>query len=66
MAHRRRASWRTALPLALVATGVIAGTTQLAGAAASPNLPSRPNIVFILTDDQRWDELLAIHAEPAE
>jgi N-acetylglucosamine-6-sulfatase len=57
MANNRRASRRVVIAVALVATAVVAGSSQLAGAAASPNLPSRPNIVFIMTDDQRWDEL---------
>jgi arylsulfatase A-like enzyme len=60
MAHGRRASRRVVFSLALVTTALVAGSAQLAG-AASPNLPSRPNIVFILTDDQRWDEISSLY-----
>jgi len=34
-----------------------ASSSGAARASVNPALPSRPNIVFILTDDQRWDEL---------
>src|SRR5262245_6639488 len=44
------------LALALCSTALVGAATHASG-AASPALPSRPNIVFILTDDQRWDEL---------
>jgi N-acetylglucosamine-6-sulfatase len=52
----RAVSSRLVLALVLSSTAVVAVSSQLAR-AASPDLPSRPNIVFILTDDQRWDEL---------
>ena len=52
----RAASSRLLLTIVLSSTAVVAASSQLAR-AASPALPSRPNIVFILTDDQRWDEL---------
>jgi arylsulfatase A-like enzyme len=42
-----------ALAIALHAQGEGFGPVQ----DARPPLPSRPDIVFILTDDQRWDEL---------
>jgi arylsulfatase A-like enzyme len=52
----RAAASRLLLTIVLSSTAVVAASSQLARAAAAA-LPSRPNIVFILTDDQRWDEL---------
>jgi N-acetylglucosamine-6-sulfatase len=52
----RAASSRVVLALVISCTALVGAATGATG-AASPNLPSRPNIVFILTDDQRWDEL---------
>ena len=53
-----------AIVSALVLLVSLAGTSAAGNASpqassthANPALPSRPNIVFILTDDQRWDEL---------
>ena len=56
---RRRAYWAgvTALALALVAACAGAG---LAIPAASARSSERPNIVVVLTDDQRWDTLWAM------
>jgi arylsulfatase A-like enzyme len=57
--ERRRAYWTgvTALALALVAACAGAG---LATPAASAQTSERPNIVVVLTDDQRWDTLSAM------
>ncbi len=52
----RAASSHLLLTFVLSLTTVVAASSPLTRAAA-PVLPSRPNIVFILTDDQRWDEL---------
>ena len=50
-----------AVALSMTVAGTAApsvATPQAGGRAGNPAaLPSRPNIVFILTDDQRWDEL---------
>ena len=57
--ERRSAYWAgvTALALALVAACAGAG---LAIPAASARSSERPNIVVVLTDDQRWDTLWAM------
>ena len=47
---------RLALLLGVLAALPV-GAARSAGASSSPAPPSRPNIVFILTDDQRWDAL---------
>jgi N-acetylglucosamine-6-sulfatase len=52
----RAGSSRLLITLILSTTALVAASFPLAR-AASPALPSRPNIVFILTDDQRWDEM---------
>ena len=46
---RLLASFGTAFPL--IALSPVASTT------AQAKTPTKPNIVFILTDDQRWDSL---------
>ena len=57
--ERRRVYWTgvTALALALVAACAGAG---LGTPAASAQTSERPNIVVVLTDDQRWDTLSAM------
>ena len=57
--ERRRVYWTgvTALALALVAACAGAG---LGTPAASAQTSERPNIVVVLTDDQRWDTLPAM------
>ena len=58
--ERRRTYWAgvTALALAVVACAGAA----LATPAASARTSERPNIVVVLTDDQRWDTLSAMPA----
>jgi len=59
----RHATGRLRIPVFAAALGLLVSVMSWAGPSqASPSprpatLPSRPNIVFILTDDQRWDEL---------
>lgn len=43
--------------LAVVAFGSCASAAEKVSALASLTPPARPNIIFILTDDQRWDAL---------
>ncbi len=64
--HRNGIAWSVArkittaiLGTALVATG-IAAPTAAALARAARAAHTRPNIVLILTDDQRWDTLWAM------
>src|SRR5262245_44598200 len=63
--QRRRAYWTgvTALALALAAACAGAG---LATPAASAQTSEQPNIVVVLTDDQRWDTLSAMPAVEQE
>jgi N-acetylglucosamine-6-sulfatase len=48
--------------LAIVALGLGINVQTNRGASATPvgKIPTRPNILFILTDDQRWDTLLPL------
>jgi N-acetylglucosamine-6-sulfatase len=48
---RRRAQWC----VALAAVAIVA--TACGGDSSSNAKPPRPNIVFLLTDDQRWDSM---------
>jgi N-acetylglucosamine-6-sulfatase len=57
--HGRRRGQRRGRALALcivVATATIAAAS-CGGDSASDAKPKRPNIVFLLTDDQRWDSM---------
>lgn len=63
----KRRTWRIAVPILVVITlaaGLIALTRgeggDHGGAAGMPDPGSRPSIVVILTDDQRWDTLDAM------
>ncbi|MGZ8630943.1 MAG: sulfatase family protein, partial [Actinomycetota bacterium] len=49
-------AWR-ALPLLLVGALVFSGAGGLFGATRPPRAAGRPNVVLIVTDDQRWDTL---------
>jgi N-acetylglucosamine-6-sulfatase len=57
--ERRRAYWVGVAALAVALTVVCAGA-GLATPAASARSSDRPNIVLVLTDDQRWDTLGAM------
>jgi N-acetylglucosamine-6-sulfatase len=57
--ERRRAYWAGVAGLA-VALAVMCAGAGLATPAASARSSDRPNIVLVLTDDQRWDTLRAM------
>jgi len=52
-----RVSRRTFLRSAALAAGTVAAARTSGRAADAPAAPTRPNIVFLLTDDHRWDAL---------
>ena len=59
---RRTGRLRVA-PLAKLGVGITLGVSLLVSvrpARTNPEAPTLPNIVFILTDDQRWDTLWAM------
>ena len=53
--------FRSALQIAIMAlVFVAAGTRDRMAAIAADALPKRPNILFVFTDDQRWDTIAAL------
>jgi arylsulfatase A-like enzyme len=52
--------FRSALQVALVALVFITAETRDRMAIAADALPKRPNILFVFTDDQRWDTVAAL------
>jgi hypothetical protein len=55
--HNRRDFLRWAAGSAAAALGGVRPLADRAAGAAEPAKPRRPNIVFILTDDQRHDAM---------
>ena len=58
--RRHAARWSMVL---LCLLGVLAIAVTRAQAPAPASLPKRPNILVILTDDQRWDALGVVQRE---
>lgn len=56
MAHRFQTIWVGTVAAAAWACGVLAGTV-LAASATSAETSRRPNILVLVTDDQRWDAM---------
>src|SRR5205823_4452658 len=55
----RVSTFRAVLPIFLVCLAVAGVPARVAG-VADTSRPPRPNVVLILTDDQRWDTLWAM------
>ena len=60
-----RSSRRRPIVVVLASTIVLAAV-QAVGPIASTAAPTRPNIVLIVTDDMRWDEMQRMPTVQAE
>ncbi len=57
---------RTSLPLPLLGAALLLPSAGLSADAAATTADQRPNFIFLVTDDQRWDALGVVQREMGE